>query len=81
MKSYKGIREDYKRLSKYGCTYMITFVWRGSTKFIQMFFPHPSRPLKRDVQRELSKVYPDGRVLYFGPTDKDPTKPLLVIDP
>ena len=45
-----------------------------------MFFPQRGRPLKRDVQSELEKVYPGGKVIYFCPADKDPTKPLLVID-
>jgi hypothetical protein len=48
---------------------------------IQMFFPQRARPLKRDVQSELDKVYPSGKVLYYAPSEKDPTKPLLVIDP
>ena len=48
---------------------------------IQMFFPQRARPLKKNVQYELDKVYPSGKVIYFMPSEKDPTKPLLVIDP
>ena len=48
---------------------------------IQMFFPQRARPLKKNVQYELEKVYPGGKVIYFDASDKDPTKPLLVIDP
>ena len=82
MKSYRNLKEEnWRRLNKYGATYSITFIFRGNTKFIQMFFPQRSRPLKRDVQGELEKVYPGGKVIYFCPSDKDPTKPLLVIDP
>tara|TARA_B100000287_G_scaffold425769_1_gene472638 strand:- start:527 stop:775 length:249 start_codon:yes stop_codon:yes gene_type:complete len=81
MKSYKTLKEqNWFRLNKYGATYSITFIFRGNTKFIQMFFPQRGRPLKRDVQSELEKVYPGGKVIYFCPADKDPTKPLLVID-
>ena len=47
---------------------------------IQMFFPQRARPLKKNVQYELEKVYPSGKVIYFAPSEKDPTKPLLVID-
>ena len=46
-----------------------------------MCFPQRARPLKRNVQLELEKIYPGGKVIYFMPSDKDPTKPLLVIDP
>ena len=45
-----------------------------------MFFPQRARPLKKNVQYELNKIYPGGKVLYFDASDKDPTKPLLVID-
>ena len=83
MKSFKSIREEgnWQRLNKYGATYTITFQFRGQTKFIQMFFPQRARPLKKDVQFELEKIYPTAKVLYFSPSEKDPTKPLLVIDP
>ena len=82
MKYYRNIREEnWNRLNKYGATYSITFIFRGQTKFIQMFFPQRGRPLKRDVQGELEKVYPGGKVIYFCPSEKDPTKPLLVINP
>ena len=43
-------------------------------------FPQRARPLKKNVQYELNKVYPGSKVLYFDASDKDPTKPLLVID-
>ena len=82
MKSFKSINEEgnWQRLNKYGATYTITFKFRGQTKFIQMFFPQRARPLKKNVQYELNKVYPGSKVLYFDASDKDPTKPLLVID-
>ena len=82
MKSFKSSRDEgnWQRLNKYGATYTITFQFRGQTKFIQMFFPQRARPLKKNVQYELNKVYPGSKVLYFDASDKDPTKPLLVID-
>ena len=82
MKSFRTLREEnWKRLNKYGATYSITFIFRGQTKMIQMFFPQRARPLKKNVQYELEKVYPGGKVIYFDASDKDQTKPLLVIDP
>ena len=82
MKSFKSIQEEgnWQRLNKYGATYSITFIIRGQTKMIQMFFPQRARPLKKNVQYELEKIYPGGKVIYFDASDKDPTKPLLVID-
>ena len=82
MKRFRTLREEnWDRLNKYGATYTITFIFRGQTKRLQMFFPQRARPLKRNVQLELEKIYPGGKVIYFMPSDKDPTKPLLVIDP
>ena len=83
MKSFRSVNEEgnWQRLNKYGATYSITFQFRGQTKMIQMFFPQRARPLKKDVQFELEKIYPTAKVLYFSPSEKDPTKPLLVIDP
>ena len=82
MKTFRTLREEnWRRLNKYGATYSISFQFRGQTKVIQMFFPQRARPLKNDVQFELEKIYPTAKVLYFSPSEKDPTKPLLVIDP
>ena len=38
-----------------------------------MFFPQRARPLKKNVQLELEKIYPGGKVIYFMPSEKDPT--------
>ena len=82
MKTFRTLREEnWRRLNKYGATYSISFQFRGQTKVIQMFFPQRARPLKKDVQFELEKIYPTAKVLYFSPSEKDPTKPLLVIAP
>ena len=82
MKTFRTLREEnWRRLNKYGATYSISFQFRGQTKVIQMFFQQRARPLKKDVQFELEKIYPTAKVLYFSPSEKDPTKPLLVIDP
>ena len=82
MKTFRTLREEnWRRLNKYGATYSISFQFRGQTKVIQMFFPQRARPLKKDVQFELEKIYPTAKVLYFSPSEKDPTKQLLVIDP
>ena len=81
MKRFRTLgEENWDRLNKYGATYTITFIFRGQTKMLQMFFPQRARPLKKNVQMELEKIYPGGKVIYFMPSEKDPTKPLLVID-
>ena len=68
MKSFRSIKEEgnWQRLNKYGATYTITFQFRGQTKMLQMFFPQRARPLKKNVQYELNKIYPGGKVLYLS---------------
>ena len=54
MKRFRTLREEnWDRLNKYGATYTITFIFRGQTKMLQMFFPQRARPLKKNVQFEL----------------------------
>ena len=74
------IEESIRIPSKTGNIITVYLAWRGSSYNIQMFFPQRARPLKKNVQYELNKVYPGSKVLYFDASDKDPTKPLLVID-
>ena len=73
----KELPEAYLRIQERGRTYSIIFNWRGRTLKVQMFFNKFGRPSKDEVKAELNKVYPNPVVLYFNPTQKDPTLPLL----
>lgn len=71
------VKENYARIQSRGTTYSILLSWRGKYLGIQMFFPQFTKPSKEQVSFEVSKIYPDARVLSFNPAPKDPTKPLL----
>ena len=71
------LAEAYLRIQERGRTYTIIFNWRGRTLKVQMFFNKFGRPSKDEVKKELNKVYPNPVVLYFNPTPKDPTLPLM----
>lgn len=71
------VRENYTRIQSRGTTYSILLNWRGKTLGVQMFFPQFTRPTKEQVTYEVSKLYPDAKVLSYNPSIKDPTKPLL----
>jgi hypothetical protein len=73
----KDVKEAYTRIQERGATYSIMLNWRGRIINTQMFFPKFTRPTKEEVVREVRKVYPNCVVLYFSPSYKDPTKPLL----
>jgi hypothetical protein len=71
------LKEEYTRLQKAGNTYTILVSWKGSPKYIQMFFPNMKRPTKEEVNFETNKIYPGCIVLSFKPAKIDPTKPYL----
>ena len=72
-----NLEEAYLRVQERGKTYTIVLNWRGRKITTQMFFPKFSRPSKDEVKAEIHKVYPNAMVLYYNPTFKDPTLPLL----
>ena len=69
--------ESKIRLVKNGHTYRVILTWRGKTYMIQMFVPSVSKPTRKQVEKEVQKIYPGAIVLYFNPAIKDPTKPLM----
>ena len=71
------IAESYLRIQERGRTYTIIFNWRGRTLKVQMFFNKFSRPTREEVRAELSKVYPGPIVLYYNPSQKEPTLPYM----
>lgn len=71
------VNENYTKIQSRGMTYSILLNWRGKYRGVQMFFPQLSRPSKEQVTYEVSKIYPDAKVLSFNPSMKDPTQALL----
>ena len=71
------VAESYLRVQERGRTYTIIFNWRGRTLKVQMFFNKFSRPSREEVRQELNKVYPGPIVLYYNPSKKEPTLPLM----
>ena len=76
-KNEEKLDENYLRIQSRGSTYTILINWRGKYITTQMFFQQFTRPTKKEVTREIRKVYPNAIVLAFNPSANDPTKPLL----
>jgi len=53
--------------------------WRGKGYSLKMFFPQAKRPTKQEVELEVQKVYPDGRVRYMEVSDLKPGEQLLQV--
>ena len=77
MKRFRDIRESYLRIQERGKTYTIVLSWKGKMITTQMFIPSFVRPTKTEMTVEIQKVYPTAIVLYFNPSMRDPTKPML----
>jgi len=69
--------ESYLRIQERGKTYSMVISWRGKLINSQMFFPSFKRPTKAEITTEVQKVYPTAIVMYFNPSMRDPTQPML----
>ena len=69
--------ESYLRIQERGKTYTIVLSWRGKLITTQMFIASFKRPTKAEMTIEVQKVYPTAIVMYFNPSMRDPSKPML----
>ena len=70
--------ESYLRVQERGKTYTIVLSWKGKLITTQMFVPSFKRPSKAEMTAEIQKVYPTAIVMYFNPSMRDPTQPMLI---
>jgi len=63
------IDEAVRLPSEYGNLIAAIVMWRGRSQQLTLFFPQAKMPSKKDVQREVEKIYPGGKVITFGLTD------------
>ena len=68
-KEENQIGEAVRLPAEYGNLIAAIVMWRGRTQQLTMFFPQAKMPSKKDVQREIDKIYPGGKVISFGITD------------
>ena len=72
--------EEATRLpSKTGNIILATIAFRGKYMMLKMFFPQTSKPSRKDVQAEVEKVYPGGRVNSFYISDIKPGEQFLQV--
>jgi hypothetical protein len=63
------VDESVRLPSEFGHLVSVVVMWRTKTYGIRMFFPQAKMPNKREVQAEIEKVYPGGRVIQFMMSD------------
>jgi hypothetical protein len=66
--------------AKSGNLLMVVVMWRGKTYGVRVFFPQSKMPSKKEVEQEIQKIYPDGRVTYFQRVDREPGQPFLQVE-
>jgi len=59
----------------------ITLSWRGKYYAIRMFFPQTNLPTRQEVNNEIQKVYPGGRVVHHSVSEFTPGQPLIQAGP
>ena len=74
--------EEAARLNKVGKVYEVTFMFRGGTNRLKFFWPHPGDASKEQMQYEVEKFWPKGRLIAFYPTiDNDRDGNYMVMAP
>ena len=63
------VDEAVRLPSEFGNIVMVGVNWRGKMYSLKMFFPQAKMPTRSDVQDEIVKVYPGGRVQWFDKYD------------
>ena len=62
---------------KTGQIIRVFLTFRGKLYIIQMFFPSVVKPSRAEVQAQIEKVYPGGKVRNYDVSDYEPGQPLL----
>ena len=76
----KPMAESVRIPAKTGNIIMTILNWRGKYYTIKMFFPQTTRPSRQEVQDQIEKVYPGGRVQSYYVSDIKPGEQFLQVE-
>ena len=71
------VKEAQRIPQRTGNIVMVLLSFRGKMYSIQMFFPSVKMPSRADVQDQIEKVYPGGKVRSYQVAEHNPGEPLL----
>ena len=71
------VQEAQRIPQRTGNIVMVLLSFRGRMYSIQMFFPSVKMPSRADVQDQIEKVYPGGKVRSYQVAEHNPGEPLL----
>ena len=73
------VAESVRVPAKTGNIYFVMVTWRGKGYSLKMFFPQAKKPTRQEVELEVQKVYPGGRVRYMEIADVKPGEQFLQV--
>ena len=75
-----GINEVTRIPAKTGNMIFVMITWRGGNQTLRLFFPQAKRPTRTEVEQEIQKVYPGGKVRYHQVVDNEPGKNFMQVE-
>ena len=73
----ESMTEAVRIPAKTGNIVMVNLGWKGKYYSIKMFFPQVSKPSRKDVQDQIEKIYPGGKLYTFVVSNYEPGEPML----
>ena len=75
----EAMTEASRLQSKTGQILMIIVSWRGRSFSVKMFFPQTTMPTRKEIEVEIQKLYPGGKVNYVSGSQIEPGQPLIQV--
>jgi len=76
-KGTEEVSEAVRIPAKTGNIVMVNLGWKGKYYSIKMFFPQISKPSRKDVQDQIEKIYPGGKLYTFVVSNYEPGEPMF----
>jgi len=76
-KGAEEVSEAVRIPAKTGNIVMVNLGWKGKYYSIKMFFPQISKPSRKDVQDQIEKIYPGGKLYTFVVSNYEPGEPMF----
>ena len=75
----EAMTEATRLPSKNGRILMVVVTLRGKSFSVKMFFPQTTMPTRTEIEAEIQKLYPGGRVMYVSGALVQPGEPLIQV--
>lgn len=73
----KNVDESVRIPAKNGNLIYVDLNWKGNMYTLRVFFPQIKLPSKKEIEKEIQKIYPGCKVTYFKVVDREPGQSFL----